>query len=75
MSKFLKLSTRLINVRNIERIGIREDSFKIHVTNNSATGFMIYGSGYYSNDPLSYIIDRVFDPEDFRTVKKFIKES
>jgi hypothetical protein len=74
MKQFLKLSKHIINVKCIEKIVIENKAYKIQILNNDISGFMIYGSGFVSNERETHHICVDKSPIDYNIVKKFIDE-
>jgi len=72
MSKFLKLSSTIINVSQIQTIQVLPKKYKIHLVSSKHSGFWIYGTGFFSNNKLNYEICEKNHPQDYKTVSKWL---
>ena len=76
MSKFLKLSTRIINTSRISSIYMDKESVPkkiiIYMVQDDLSGFFAMGSGWLSTQDYKYNICEQKDPNDFVTVSKWI---
>ncbi len=51
MSKFIKLSSVVLNTRFIQKILIRENAYEIHIKPLEQSGTIIVGSGSFNYEP------------------------
>ena len=51
MSKFIKLSSVVLNTRFIQKILIRENAYEIHIKTLEQSGTIIVGSGSFNYEP------------------------
>jgi hypothetical protein len=76
MSKFLKLSTTIINTSRISTIWLNKESvpkkITINLIHHRFSGFMIYGSGSFWTKNSKIKICEKEDPQDFITVNNWI---
>ena len=76
MSKFLKLSTTIINTSRISTIWLNKESvpkkITINLIHHRFSGFMIYGSGSFWTKDSEIEICEKEDPQDFITVSNWI---
>jgi len=72
MSKFLKLSSMILNISQIQKIQILPNKYLIHLVPNKHTGFLIYGSGYLSHDKQKYEICEKKNNLDYKIVSKWL---
>jgi hypothetical protein len=73
MKKFLVLTKDIINVKYIHNIVIKDNKYIINLlSNNNFTGFIIYGSGYISNNNDEPIIIEKND-DDYKKITEFIE--
>lgn len=79
MNRFLVLSKRIINIRYIQDILVEKNMYTITLASGqNFSGFMIYGSGFISNDNLGKLhIKQKEENEspdlDYDKVSDFIK--
>jgi len=76
MSKFLKLTSMIINTSRISTIWFNKESVPKKITINliqhEFTGFMLYGSGSLWTRDAEIKICEKEDPQDFITVSNWI---
>jgi hypothetical protein len=61
MSKFIKLSSVVLNTRFIQKILIRENAYEIHIKPLEQSGTIIVGSGSFNYEPEIVTIDKGSD--------------
>ena len=76
MSRFLKLTSMIINTSRISTIWINKNSvpkkITINLVHHKFTGYMLYGSGgFWTKDNEIKICEKE-DPQDFITVSNWI---
>lgn len=72
MSKFLKLSTLLVNVSNVNYFRIMNDKCRIVFNGtNEINGFIFAGTGSCSSSPSFIDIHKKHQPCDYDAVVKF----
>ena len=69
MSKFIKLSSVVLNTRCIQKIIIRENAYEIYVKKLEQSGTIIVGSGSFNYEPEIVTINK---GSDYDTLKKYI---
>ena len=73
MKKFLVLTKDIINVKYIQNIIIKDNKYIINLySNNNFTGFMIYGSGFISDNNDRPVIIKKND-DDYKKITEFIE--
>jgi hypothetical protein len=70
MSKFIKLSSVVLNTRFIQKILIRENAYEIHIKNLEKSCTVLVGSGGYNHEPEIWTIPTKGSDHD--TLTKFI---
>ena len=73
MKKFLVLTKNIINVKYIHNIVIKDNKYIINLlSNNKFSGFILYGSGYISDNSYGPIIIEKND-DDYTKITEFIE--
>ncbi len=72
MSQFLKLTSMIINKKLITSVFIKPNKYHIYTVENNINGFMIFGSGGANSSPEKIVICEKMDPEDYKTISKWI---
>ncbi len=76
MSRFLKLSTRIINTSRISSIYLDKESVPkkiyIHMVQDDLSGFFMMGSGWMTTQDYKFKICEKNDSQDFIIVSKWI---
>ena len=72
MSQFIKLTSMIINKNLITSVFIKPNKYHIYTVENNINGYMILGSGGASSSPEKIVICEKMDPEDYKTVSKWI---
>lgn len=73
MKKFLVLAKDIINVQYIQNIIIKDNKYIINLlSNNKFCGFIIYGSGFISDNGYGPIIIEKND-DDYKKITEFIE--
>ena len=72
MSLFIKLTSMIINKNLITSVFIKPNKYHIYTVENNINGYMILGSGGASSSPEKIVICEKMDPEDYKTVSKWI---
>ena len=73
MKKFLVLTKDIINVKYIQNIVIKDNKYIINLlSNNKFSGFILYGSGYISDNGYGPIIIEKND-DDYKKITEFIE--
>lgn len=73
MSKFLRLSSSVINTSYIRYIQIKQNTFHIEMFNNRIHGTMILGSGNMDVEDESFEVCAEEPPTDYKLVEEWIK--
>ena len=75
MSRFLKLSTQMINLSHIKRIENFNKKIVIQLQEHSYEGFLIMGSGHFKTDKYRITICAEKDKVDYDIIQKWIAEN
>lgn len=73
MSKFLKLSSRIINTNYINEIIVTNKKYYINILNFKVNGFFLVGSGGINSDNDEIVVCSEKNPSDFKIVSEWIK--
>ena len=78
MSRFLKLTNRIINIKYINQIYLNDKSYQISINTNNLSGFHFYFFGNISwFDDSIYIhkdSEKESDKKDYQIVKEWIEK-
>ena len=74
MTKFLKLSSKIINIKHINIISIKPNKYNINVMTSDSTGYLISGNGSMSSHDVSIEVCAVKKPIDYKTVSDWINK-
>ena len=78
MSKFLKLTNRIINIKYINQIYSYDKSFEIMINTNNLSGINIFGLGSIRwQDDSIYIredSEKESDRKDYQIIKEWIEK-
>jgi hypothetical protein len=74
MSRFLKLSSIIINISQIHRIKIEQNHKKyiIHLVPHYLDGLILFGFGAFNSSSISYTICEKEQKEDYQLVSKWL---
>ena len=73
MSRFLKLSNRIINPNVIHHIDIQKDKFIIHLMTNKTDGFTLFDAGFsYVSHNTEFEVCKTKSLTDYKTVTDWI---
>ena len=72
MTKFLKLTSTIINVSQIQTIQLLPNKYRIHLVSNKHSGFWVYGTGFVSHNKQKYEICEKKHPHDYKIVSKWL---
>ena len=72
MSRFLKLTTRVINISHIQLIRKMENQYDIYLNDMDISGFLICGSGAVGSQYAPIKICKKKDEDDYITITKWI---
>lgn len=75
MSRFIKLTKRIINTHCIEQIVIRDNSYEIYFKNHYFSGFTLFGSGANGTTDNYHYIYKDTDPLDYDIIKNWIDKT
>lgn len=73
MSKFIKLSTSIINTKYINQILIRPNKYYIQLMNSKVDGFFMFGCGGLTLDPEEFVICADKTPDDYKIISEWVK--
>ena len=78
MSRFLKLTNRIINIKYINQIYINDTSYQIYINTNNLSGINIFGLGSIRwQDDSIYIredSEKESDRKDYQIIKEWIEK-
>jgi hypothetical protein len=74
MTRFLKLSSTLLNVSQITKISIKPKHFDIHFTTNSANGISLFGFGVLFPNIEKIKVCSHEHPDDYKIIKDWIRK-
>jgi hypothetical protein len=74
MSRFLKLSTQLVNLSYIKRIEHSEKKIVIKLQEYNYKGFMLFGFGHFETDNYQITLCVEKNSVDYNIVKKWIDQ-
>ena len=74
MSRFLKLSNRIVNVANISYIHFDKaaEKYSLHLLTTSHSGFLMFGSGAINGDTHQIFATKKDHPESYTTIEKWV---
>lgn len=76
MSRFIKLTNCLINVRDVRTILYNEpNKYVINFSYNAMNGIVLFGSGNFTTYNEVVHVCKEKDPEDYNIIKKWILEN
>ena len=73
--RFIRLNKYIINPRFIEHIEIKENLYMISLTIKSINGISILNSGWINSSVKEFRICSNNDPEDYKTITKWLDEN
>jgi hypothetical protein len=71
-SRFLRLTSFLLNVNQIRRIDINPGVYKIHLIPNEIKGLTIMGTGYFTSETESYTATEKDNTIDYKIIDEWI---
>jgi hypothetical protein len=71
-SRFLRLTSFLINVNQIRRIDINPGVYKIHLIPNEFSGFTLVGSGTFQSSAETYTATEKDNIIDYKLISDWI---
>lgn len=78
MSRFLKLTNRIINIKYITQIHSYDKSFQIMINTNNLSGMNIFGLGTISwQNEWIYVredSEKESDKKDYQTIKDWVEK-
>ena len=74
MTKFLKLSSKIINIKHINIISIKPNKYNINVMTSDSTGYLISGNGSIRSRDILIEVCEVETPIDYKTVSDWINK-
>lgn len=72
-SRFLRLTSFLINVNQIRRIDINPGVYKIHLIPNEFSGFTLVGSGTFQSSAETYTATEKDNIIDYKLISDWIE--
>lgn len=72
MSRFLKLTTKIINKDVIQHIDINKDKFIIHLKANKIDGALMFGGGYIRSFNSEFAVCKTKNSIDYKIVSDWI---
>ena len=78
MSRFLKLTNRIINIKYINQIYLNDKSYQICINTNNLSGFNLFGLGsirwYDDSIYINKDSEKESDKKDYQIVKEWIEK-
>ena len=74
-SRFLRLTSFLLNVNQIRRIDINPGVYKIHLIPTELSGFTIVGSGTFQSSAETYTATEKDNIIDYKLIDEWIKNN
>jgi len=71
---FIKLTTSILNIKNISKIIIYKNDYEIYHTTALVNGYILFSSGFVSSDSKITRINDKKNPEDYVIFTKWINE-
>ena len=63
----------IINKNLITSVFIKPNKYHIYTTENNINGYSLFGSGGANSSPEKIVICEKLDPEDYKTISKWIE--
>ena len=73
-TKFLRLSNNLVNTRYIKNVEIHPSLFRIVLNSEAHNGFVMFGSGWLSNESHTFNIYKDKNSKDYDIVSRWVEE-
>jgi hypothetical protein len=73
MTKFIKLTSMILNTRHINRIIVEPNRYYIYINNINIDGLMLLGSGFIDSNNQKIIICQTNKSEDYKIITDWIK--
>ena len=70
--KFLRLTTKLINMSAINSVSLKPEMYHIYVRNNDIQGIFMIGFGHISSGEERIDVCKKENPADYLTVTKWL---
>ena len=74
-SRFLRLTSFLINVNQIRRIDINPGVYKIHLIPTELSGFTLVGSGTFQSSAETYTVIEKVNIIDYKLISDWINNN
>lgn len=74
MSRFLKLTNKIINTSQIITIAIHPNTYHMYMSNSKITGFFLFSSGSLDTDHNIIEIRKNDHPTDYHLVTEWINK-
>ena len=74
-SRFLRLTSFLLNVNQIRRIDINPGAYKIHLIPTELSGFTLVGSGTFQSSAETYTATEKDNIIDYKLIDEWIKNN
>ena len=71
MSRFIKLTSLIINTKQLNKIVIKPDKYFLHM-NNRIDGYLFFMGGTISSDDEILEICAITEPSDYQIIKTWI---
>ena len=72
--KFIKIGNCLLNTNSIMRVWINPKEFQIELSPKGTSGFMMMGSGTFSANSDTIVVNKEKYPESYKYVENWIQE-
>ena len=74
-SRFLRLTSFLINVNQIRRIDINPGAYKMHLIPSEFSGFTLVGSGSFQSSAETYTATEKDNSTDYKIISDWINNN
>ena len=72
--KFIKIGNCLLNTNSIMRVWINPKEFQIELNPKGTSGFLMMGSGTFSANSDTIVVNKEKYPESYKYVENWIQE-
>jgi len=74
MSHFIKFSNLIINTSKISKIEIINNTYCIHLVNNTIDGFFLFSSGFINSYNEKITVCKVNHPNDYKILTDWLEK-
>jgi hypothetical protein len=73
MSRFIKLTSLIINPRNISYISMKNEKYNLFFIDHKIDGFFLFGSGGCDSTPIEIVVCKNKHPTDYAIMTEWVK--